>query len=134
MKNKPYKLTSFYVGYKNYVKKEELLKTMHYMLCADGTYDDWEIHSTELNTVNTFDTRFELDAHIGEVSIHQAVTIPSGYCNIIGDFYNLDDSLIVIEAFTQNDSSVINVVHVCAGYNWGDVYRRHDADEKKRGN
>lgn len=139
MKNKPYSLTAFDVGYASYVEQKELLKVMRYMLHADGTYDDFAIRCTDIlesnpRKDNYFLTRFEIDAQTGRMHVRQAITIPKYYSNIIGDFYKLDEALLVIEAVTHNDISVINVAHAYAGFNWGDVYRRHDADEKKQRN
>lgn len=133
MKNKPYKLTSFYVGYKSYVEKKELLKTIHYMLNVDGTYDYYEIDAShESFAEDGFSTQFKIHASIGPLSTSKVILAPCNYQSIIGDFYTLDVALEVIAEVTRNDVSVIEVVYVCAGFNWGDVYRRHDANEKEK--
>lgn len=124
MKNKPYKLLAFDVGYHSYVEKKELLQTINYILKTDGTYDRFDLDFPELHKNLYFYTRFELTTRIGKVANYQEVSVPVNYNATFGDFYELDVALTVIEELTHNDISTIDVVHRKAGDSWGDVYRR----------
>lgn len=130
MKNKPYNVFAFDVGYRSYVVKKELLKTINYILKVDGMYDRFDLDYAELH-LDALYTRFELQSRIGKLFNYQEVTVPVNYNPLFGDFYELDIALAVIEEYTHNDSSMINIIHDKIGDSWGDVDRRLNGNGKK---
>lgn len=107
----PYKLISFVVGSRAYVRALDLELLIKQMLCENcWDYFDFD-YIDDFSALEGSHRKLTVYVLSEKAKVTRSISIPFYYVAGVKDFYTLDYALMAIEELTHNDHSVIDVVY-----------------------
>lgn len=109
---KPYKLISFVVGSRAYVKALDLELLIKQMLCEnEWDYFDFD-YIDDFSALEGSHRKLTVYAMCEKAKVTRSISIPFLYVAGVKDFYTLDYALMAIEELTHNDcNSTLEIIY-----------------------